>query len=284
MNTIPIPHYSTSKSNGSMKSKEEEARVAMPTSPSGLSATKQKDTIVAVENPEKGCYFSRTQVAAFMIAFLLTMCVVVILVTCFGNNSNPGHGVDRGFGDLDLECDCNEPFLAHSVTQIDDVNDLSHDVITEIETVTSNSDADGLGIRLPGDIIPEHYDIDLNLKIEGEYSRYAGSVKMHVNIIRNTSLVVFHVKPYNILEVFREEVYIYRPEDYISDKDLDKISVPIVSYYKDAHKEIHVARLKETLPEGTKYIIFIRKFHGIMIGDLKGLYTSSYKDKNGEKR
>lgn len=288
MQTLPASHNSHSCQEH--RAKDKEARITMTTSVSGLSASKQKETIVSVENPDKRCYFSRTQVAAFTFAFFLTMCVVIILVTCFGNSSRFYKNYDRKL-QMDPACDCTEPFLLqvrnHTVTDT-----VDHDVIgdvttsrgTKSDTATLNSEQSELGIRLPGDIVPEHYDLDLHLRIEGEYSKYTGSVKIFVNITRETSLVVFHVKPYKILEVFEEEVYIYRPSHYSSDKDLDKIRVPIITYSRDAHKEIHAARLKETLKAGYQYVIFIRKFRGYIIGDLKGLYMSSYKDKHGEKR
>lgn len=293
MNNLPVPRHSSSTSNGSLKAKDEESRVSMTTSPSGLSASKHKETMVTVQNPDKGCYFSRTQVAAFMFAFILTMCVVVILVTCFGHSARSNFNTDRPIGGLDIKCDCSAPYLAQSEHEADNNEsnstikenlNINEQTIDEVETVTSDSEESEIGIRLPGDILPIHYDLDLDLRVEGEYSRYTGRVKIIANITQNTSLVVFHVKPYNFLEVFEEEVYIYQPKDYISDKDLDKIRVPIVNYYKDAHKEIHAARLKEPLLAGTNYIIYIRKFRGLIIGDLKGLYMSSYKDSNGEKR
>jgi hypothetical protein len=33
-----------------------------------------------------------------------------------------------------------------------------------------------------------------------------------------------------------------------------------------------------------QYIIYVRKFRGLLMADLKGMYLSSYKNKDGEKR
>ncbi|XP_052786340.1 glutamyl aminopeptidase-like [Mya arenaria] len=269
--------------NGCSKPKEEGARSAsFSKSISGSCTLKEKETIVTIQDAANRCVFSRTQVFVTLLAFFFLSSVLVVLVVF----KNPGFGSSynryfkNGDGSLNTECACaniEEP--------------LTHDVKTETPStvLTANDENKALSristhpelrIRLPGNVIPRHYDLDLDIYIDE--ARYKGSVKMYVNVTVKTSLVIFHVKPY-LLRVLDEEVYIYKPSDFTNEKHLDVISADVIKHFTDFDKEVYAVQLKSPLEVG-EYVIYVRKFEGHIFADLKGIYMSSYKTTDGDER
>ena len=265
--------------NGSTKSKDSEARASLTKSTSGLSNLKQKETIVSISGGDKGCYFSRVQVGVFVFALLLTLSAVVVLVVCFSDSNRHFHRLSPPVENV---CKCGATdrvsYVTHPENTISLHTALSFRSTSEPFTI---SDQPEIGIRLPGDVIPVHYDIDLDVNIEHE--NYTGSVKILTNVYKNTNLLILHVKPY-VLRVTEEEIFIYPLMKGETNDTENKNILPISKQFIDFDKEIHAVELKQPMKKGLQYIIYVRKFRGLLMADLKGMYMSSYKNKNGEKR
>lgn len=257
--------------NGSAKSKEQEARDSMTKSTSGLSSLRQKETIVTISNGEKGCYFSRLQVGVFVFVLLLTLSVMVVLVVCFSGSNRYYHKINSPF---ETVCDCAENQASYA-TEAEETASYQ----TPLPIRSKSADQPEIGIRLPGDVIPIHYDIELDVSIEKE--RYTGSVKILTTVLKETRLLILHAAPY-ILQINEDDIYIYLFEGEHTDNT--SAVIPIVKQFMDFNKDIHAIELKEPMQEGLQYIVYIKQFHGLILADLKGMYMSSYKDKDGGKR
>lgn len=281
-------------SNAPRKLSKEEvvaAAASLSRSVSGTCSVKGRDTIVAIAEGEKGCIFKRNH----LFVTVLASTAFVGLLVAFVVFQRPGI-VRPPENTLSFNADSNtfrdcvcatEP--EPEVKRDDDEDDKhvatgSHFIFSDdsnsVETTPKVSTYPELDIRLPRNIIPKHYNLDLDIYVDE--GNYTGSVKMFVNVTSETRYVIFHVKFY-MLRLFEEEVYIYKPSDYTNEKDLRKISVGIIRHFGDFDKEIHVIELKTSLPVGD-HVIYIRKFQGQIFGDLKGIYLSSYKTSTGETR
>ncbi|XP_045184898.2 glutamyl aminopeptidase-like [Mercenaria mercenaria] len=264
--------------NGSAKSKENEARASMTKSTSGLSNLKQKETIVTISGGDKGCYFSRVQVGVFVFALLLTLSAVIVLVVCFSDSNRHFHRLNPTVENVCKCADSQVSYVTHPENTVALHTALAVRSTSEPFTI---SDQPEIGIRLPGDVIPVHYDIDLDVSIDNE--NYTGSVKILTNCLKDTSLLILHVKPY-ILNVNEAEVYIYPLKKGDTNNTNNKSFIPVTRQFMDFDKEIHAIELKEPMMKGIQYIIYIKDFQGFLFADLKGMYMSSYKNKNGDTR
>ncbi|KAH3868193.1 glutamyl aminopeptidase-like [Dreissena polymorpha] len=277
-------------SNATRKlSKEEEVAASLSRSVSGTCSVKGRDTIVAIAGDEKGCMFKRNH----LFVTVLASAAFVGLLVAFVVFQRPG--IVRPPGNtLSYDADTNTFRDCACATELEVKHDDEEDnkyVATDSHNVFSDDSYSvkanpkvsmnpELDIRLPTNIIPRHYNLDLDVYVDE--GNYTGSVKIYVNVTSETRYVIFHVKFY-MLRLFEEEVYIYKPSDYTNEKDLGKISIGIIRHFDDFDKEIHVIELKTALPVG-EHVIYIRKFQGYIFGDLKGIYLSSYKTSTGETR
>lgn len=264
--------------NGSARSKEQEARASMTKSTSGLSSLKQKETIVTISGADKGCYFTRVQVGVFVFALLLTLSAVVVLVVSFSGSNRHFHRLNPS---EDKVCQCTDQEVNYIPHPENTVSFRTPLPIRSTSEPLKISDQPEIGIRLPGDVIPVHYDIELDVRLEDK--NYTGSVKILTNVYKNTNLLILHVKPY-ILKLNETEVYIYPIKEGQANDKYERSCIAVVSDFMDFDKEIHAFELKEPMLKGTQYIIYIRYFKGFLLADLKGMYLSSYKNKHGEKR
>ena len=271
------------------RSKDDISRTSFSRSISGSCNLKEKDTVVSINPGHKKCIFTRTQVCVVAIAFLFLSSVIIVLVAYRNQGLNAGYTQYitkvKGEGEGQNNCAC------QMTEDIDMVNSVVENGKLKPSYIASDDERTSLlsnkhhpefdvHIRLPVDIIPSHYDLDLDIYVELE--RYKGSVKMHVNVTKETSLVRFHVKPY-LIHILENEIYIFKPEHYTNEKGLDKVSAVIVSHYIDFDKEIYALKLKSPLPVG-RYVIYIRKFEGLILDDLKGIYLCRYKTSDGVAR
>ncbi|CAB3384997.1 Hypothetical predicted protein [Cloeon dipterum] len=115
--------------------------------------------------------------------------------------------------------------------------------------------------RLPGDLRPEHYTLEIKTFLDGENSRFEGRVLIKVECEKDTSRVVLHSTDLLL--------------------NTDKVRVgdnEITGHEFDTQNEFYIINLKEALKSGSKYVIEI-PFEGNLTTSLKGYYRSSYKDK-----
>ncbi|CAB3385000.1 Hypothetical predicted protein [Cloeon dipterum] len=115
--------------------------------------------------------------------------------------------------------------------------------------------------RLPGDLRPEHYTLDMKTFLDGENSRFEGRVLIKVNCERDTSRVVLH----------STDLLLNTDKVRVGDKE-------ITGHEFDTQNEFYIIKLKEALKSGSKYVIEI-PFEGNLTTSLKGYYRSSYQDK-----
>nr|KAG5689088.1 hypothetical protein BaRGS_034745 [Batillaria attramentaria] len=129
-------------------------------------------------------------------------------------------------------------------------------------------------IRLPRSLIPSHYDLDLKIKLEDtETPSFSGSCNISVVANTSTRSVVFHRSDL-ALDESRVRVR----------SELGREEWKVVKQYHVTDNEFHVLELERELPKGQRFRIEVGSFKGLIRDDLRGLYKSSYKTKNGKKR
>lgn len=124
-------------------------------------------------------------------------------------------------------------------------------------------------IRLPGDLIPTHYNLELRVDLEKFI--FTGSVEIDVECKRDTDYVILHV---NSLKISRSEVTITDVERGAFTEIYTQESVPV--------NQFHVLQTVNPLRARRKYKIKFEKFEGKLNDDLRGLYRSSYKDQDDQ--
>ncbi|CAB3384998.1 Hypothetical predicted protein [Cloeon dipterum] len=115
--------------------------------------------------------------------------------------------------------------------------------------------------RLPGDLRPEHYTLDMKTFLDGENSRFEGRVLIKVKCEKDTSRVVLH----------STDLLLNTDKVRVGDKE-------ITGHEFDTQNEFYIIKLKEALKSGSKYVIEI-PFEGNLTTSLAGYYRTSYKDK-----
>ena len=274
--------------NGTAKTKELEDNISLTKSPPCLKSIKHKETIVSINGGTKGCYFSRTQVVVFISAFLLTVGVVIFLVLFFGTG---GTHVRHYHSTNNVNCNCKD--MDSLRMDPDEVMTIRlNSTERQIQRDTLPRTEPRFDIRLPGDIVPIHYSIDLDIdldKVKDDSTIFHGAVKMLVKILGRTRYVVFHFKPFS-MTIARENVSIKRimsdkPEQSKFDTDTKYgETVEILRHSSDFMKELYILELKSFLTPGLYYSIEIGTFSGTILRDLKGIYLSYYRDTTGSKR
>lgn len=121
-------------------------------------------------------------------------------------------------------------------------------------------------VRLPNNIVPEHYDVLLYIDLKK--SEFFGNVAIRVNVSSSTENVLVHVNKMNITSASVEKA---------SGGDL----LPIKKKFWFEKNQFYVM-IMESVLEKSQYIIKMH-FRAWLTGDLAGLYKSSYKRKDGTK-
>lgn len=137
--------------------------------------------------------------------------------------------------------------------------EFHYDIITDKEHYTYKNS------RLPLDLIPEEYFIQLNIDLQKD--NYTGTVKMKLQCEKKTGKIIFHgrrIKPTNITVMSGQSPLIYSR----------------VSYIKQF--EMFVVEMESSLEEDNSYDVIIEYTVGFG-KSLAGLYKSSYKDNGVEK-
>ncbi|XP_044757690.1 aminopeptidase N-like [Coccinella septempunctata] len=125
--------------------------------------------------------------------------------------------------------------------------------------------------RLPTNIIPEHYTLDVITNFDDDF-KFNGHVQIETKCVESTDQINLHMKNLTI------------DEDTISIKDIttnNPVKIDVIE--EDEEKEWMIIHTKEPLEDGKKYLISI-KFEGRLSNSLSGYYRSQYETKNGEKR
>ena len=230
---------------------------------------KAKETIVSIENSSKKCYFTRLQVGIFCLSFILTIVLVVLLLVFVGNNNSRRSPPNLEYAE---KCHCPHDHVT-----------LEAHVQEEVPLAAStgeslqSSDAPTTGVRLPRDLEPIHYDLELTVSLKN--NSFRGNVRMHVYARKSTRYVIFHIKPF-YLHILKDDVTV----TLLTETNESNGLYDIVRQFEDYEREIYVLELKQKLSAGYNYSININTFTGHIFGDLKGLYLSSYKNASGDKR
>ena len=118
-------------------------------------------------------------------------------------------------------------------------------------------------LRLPGDIIPDHYEISLDTEVHNEGIRdYEGTVKINLEVVQNTSQVVLHHRDLSITDVTLFD-------------NQTRTSVPLRQHIYSNETEFLTIPTVSELIEGTFLILEI-KFNGKHQTGTAGFYRSQY--------
>jgi len=138
----------------------------------------------------------------------------------------------------------------------------SHALNTSDGISTTNHSFPWLNIRLPRDVLPEHYDI--YLKIDLENNTVTGAVNISVNISSSKRYIYFHV---NFLWITRENVTLWSRDE--------NRYYPVKKQFLIMEEQFWVLDMELKVPVG-QYVIGIGRYIGVVRLDLTGLYRSSY--------
>ncbi|CAH1780259.1 unnamed protein product [Owenia fusiformis] len=228
-----------------------------------------------------GCYISR--LIGFILAFLVVaVCVCVGLIVHF---AAPGRK-------LACECNCGEwntvvPPLASTMLppSTDRLLGICQNVSTEIDTCfcpkpkppeilpppTPPTRPDGL--RLPTNIIPSHYNIELQpnvyAKDENGDFQFTGKVDIKVTCVSSTDQIILHIDELTVNSV--------------SIKDSAMNEVTPAGWSEDKERHFLVIDMGSRLPAG-EYTLGFTCNGSLVKSSFRGLFLSSYKTKQNETR
>ena len=121
--------------------------------------------------------------------------------------------------------------------------------------------------RLPKSVKPTHYEVDLNLDLDG--LTFQGSVVVHLEVLHQTTSIVLNSKDLEITST-----KIVHPSGEIT-------QIPVIQY--DSDQQTITIRLYKPLTAGSKVLVH-QSFQGTIKknGRTPGLQWTSYKTTNGE--
>lgn len=126
------------------------------------------------------------------------------------------------------------------------------------------------GYRLPGNILPEHYILEIITHLGDPDFSFAGNVWIKIRCIKPTNSVILHSNKLNITD------------DDVTLKEIENnehvLRHSITSAKHVPENEFYILKLNETLKSGKEYILHI-PFTAQLNEDLAGFYRSSYIDK-----
>ncbi|XP_062563001.1 glutamyl aminopeptidase isoform X2 [Armigeres subalbatus] len=160
---------------------------------------------------------------------------------------------------------------SNKATEIDDLrNQLdaspSQSYTTTTETTTTEAEEQPNDYyRLPGDVIPLHYDLWLNPHLEN--GTFSGTVAIDVQVLSTTDRIVLH--SYNLdigdkIELQSQDGSLEVAKSFDSERDF-----------------LNITLLSQQLLQGTNATVTI-EFTGTMSDKIVGLYSSSYTAESGE--
>ncbi|MCJ1308698.1 Aminopeptidase 2 mitochondrial [Agyrium rufum] len=121
--------------------------------------------------------------------------------------------------------------------------------------------------RLPRSVKPSHYDLDLNLDLNG--LTFQGSVAVHLDICQQTTSIIFHAKD---LEIASTEI-VHSPGEIVQ--------IPTIRYNSD--EQTITIPLPKPLTVGSRVVVR-QSFHGTIkeSGRTPGLQWTTYKNVKGK--
>lgn len=135
-----------------------------------------------------------------------------------------------------------------------------------------------LNYRLPGDLIPNHYDIMLDVQFTNQTANnksfpYNGFVKINFTCIKETNQLVFHMNQINITRITLKGI-----NDTSFGNDLTDFN-----WSFEDERQFFQASLPRILQKGYSYSVLI-DYIGYLQDDNVGFYRSSYVTKDGIRR
>ncbi|XP_065349188.1 aminopeptidase Ey-like [Cloeon dipterum] len=121
--------------------------------------------------------------------------------------------------------------------------------------------------RLPENLRPEHYTLEIKTFLEEDNFRFEGRTVIRVICAEDTSKVVLHSRGLNLTT-----------DDVNVTDNATGHNLQIAGHEIDAENSFYIIHLNEELKSGHKYIIDI-PYTGALTTNLAGYYRSSYKDK-----
>ncbi|XP_074661523.1 aminopeptidase N-like [Tubulanus polymorphus] len=196
------------------------------------------------------CYFSRTKT----ILTALTICVLVLIVIILG-------GILGGRNNCPPSGTKDDSAAANRIT-----------IYAPVKP-TIDPSLPWANIRLPGNIIPSHYRIEL--RVDLTTFKFRGKVAIRVECMSDTEYVIVHVTKLKIdpARVFVKSLGVGYSRQ-----------LPIVEQLEVKLRQFYVIRMRDALEKGKQYEIVLNDFTGNVTDDLKGIYRSSYRTKTGQKR
>ncbi|XP_014280242.1 aminopeptidase N isoform X2 [Halyomorpha halys] len=125
------------------------------------------------------------------------------------------------------------------------------------------------GYRLPGNVKPTHYILEVLTELEDPNFKFSGEVWIKVECIQPTNTIILHSKNLNITE---EETTV---KEIVSKDELVPMTVTSQKLVKE--NEFLIIKLEQNLKQGVMYIVHLT-FAGPLLEDLAGYYRSSYID------
>ncbi len=133
-----------------------------------------------------------------------------------------------------------------------------------------------INYRLPGDLVPLRYEINLRVQFDNEFEDsfpYDGEITMFFVCIKDTSDLIFHINKILI------------DNSTLSIKSLTDNSFSQINDFKwknDYERQFFVANLAQTFKANNNYTVSM-KFIGYLASDNAGFYRSSYLDADKNK-
>ena len=210
-----------------------------------MNVVENGDATLTITRPKKGCFISRIQVFAAVIIVIIAFLSIGLLAGLIGRE----------------HCTCtNETSVIPSL--------ITSTVPTR---PTLDPSLPWSGIRLPRTLLPSSYHIVLQVDLDNFI--FNGSVDITVNVTENTRYVVLHV---NNLDIAKLKLAVFQEK---SKRRLEIADTHIVP-----QNQFYVIETEQELQKGSRYVVRFGSFRGKLLGDLRGLYKSSYKTAQGVTR
>lgn len=123
--------------------------------------------------------------------------------------------------------------------------------------------------RLPQNVAPETYKIELSTSVDKEDFAFTGKVQIKIHAVENTTNITLHARQLTITK--------------IGLTNIDLVDVAIKNYTYDVVREFVVIPTVKTLVKDQAYFLTIN-YVGELRTDMGGFYRSSYVNAEGKKR
>ena len=134
------------------------------------------------------------------------------------------------------------------------------------------SAAPAVDYRLPGSLIPYHYKLHLRPDIyTGDPSTFtfSGSVQISLQCVEDTDRIVVN---YDDLEISEPSITVL---EHSQGANVDSLSVRNTE--REHERQMYNIVLHKRLRKGHNYTVQIQQFSGRILGNLRGIYYTTYK-------